>query len=625
MDHLENDGAEAQVEISLSVEETNALRAKLGLKPLRLEGSDHDKKAHSNFAAAAAEQKKQQEIADVRRRLEKSQNRRKLQEKLKGATLGTADDSIDDAAAWIQRQKKLAARKQQEFDGLESAAVAAPKSEYTSKDLAGLKVTHKLDDLNEGDEMVLTLKDKGVLDEDDEDELENATLRDVEKAQEAVELRGKKQAYSGYDDDEFTQGRKTILAQYDEVIDGKKSARYTLTESGLASALTEDKSPEELLREQARLSLDYNKMNEMDDFQSAGEVTIKKSKRKKKAKIRSKTGGARDDDGDTQMGESLVTVRDRAPAADLNFVDDEDLQSVLAAARLRKQKTAKALPTMDEIAEDLAAHATPPPPEADGGDDAAALVFDETSEFVRGLNTTGLLDEIEVKPEPVSPRVAREGEDGDVMMRDEQDGGDADVDVSVKDEPVDDDEDEWRNPIEDEPVLNKGLGAAMELFRKRGALEDASEEQKIRERDSEAQRKWELQNFTTKDKSKAALRKRTETMAERLKDYKPNVNLEYYDAQGRQLSTKEAYKELSHKFHGRTSGKNKQEKVQRKEDERRRMMQMTSGDASASLASAMLERQKLVGAPGILLTVGNRPVSAGPSIQEPPVKKQRRG
>ncbi|KNE70919.1 hypothetical protein AMAG_15012 [Allomyces macrogynus ATCC 38327] len=624
MDHLENDGAEAQVEISLSVEETNALRAKLGLKPLRLEGSDHDKKAHSNFAAAAAEQKKQQEIADVRRRLEKSQNRRKLQERLKGATLGTADDAIDNAAAWIQRQKKLAARKQQEFDGLESTAVAAPKSEYTSKDLAGLKVTHALDDLNEGDEMVLTLKDKGVLDEDDEDELENATLRDVEKAQEAVELRGKKQAYSGYDDDEFTQGRKTILAQYDEVIEGKKTARYTLTESGLASTLTKDKSPEELLREQARLSLNYNKMNEMDDFQSASEVTIKKSKRKKKAKIRSKTG-TRDDDGDTQMGESLVTVRDRAPAADLNFVDDEDLQSVLAAARLRKQMMAKALPTMDEIAEDLASHATPPPPETDCDGDAA-LVFDETSEFVRGLNTTGLLDEIEVKQEPVSPRVAREGGDGDVIMRDALDGEDAGGDVSVKDEPVDDDdEDEWRNPIEDEPALNKGLGAAMELFRKRGALEDASEEQKIRERESEAQRKWELENFTTKDKSKAALRKRTETMAERLKDYKPNVNLEYYDAQGRQLSTKEAYKELSHKFHGRTSGKNKQEKVQRKEDERRRMMQMTSGDASASLASAMLERQKLVGAPGILLTVGNRPVSAGPSIQEPPVKKQRRG
>ncbi|KNE57165.1 hypothetical protein, variant [Allomyces macrogynus ATCC 38327] len=473
--------------------------------------------------------------------------------------------------------------------------------------------------------MVLTLKDKGVLDEDNEDELENATLRDVEKAQEAVELRGKKQAYSGYDDDEFTQGRKTILAQYDEVIEGKKAARYTLTESGLASTLTEDKSPEELLREQARLTLNYNKMNEMDDFQSASEVTIKKSKRKKKAKIRSKTG-ARDDDGDTQMGESLVTVRDRAPAADLNFIDDEDLQSVLAAARLRNQKTAKALPTMEEIAEDLASHATPPPLGAEGDDGAAALVFDETSEFVRGLNTTGLLDEIEVKEEPVSPRVARDGEDGDVMMQDERDVADADGDVSVKDEPVDDgEEDKWRNPIEDEPALNKGLGAAMELFRKRGALEDASEEQKIRERESEAQRKWELDNFTTKDKSKAALRKRTETMAERLKDYKPNVNLEYYDAQGRQLSTKEAYKELSHKFHGRTSGKNKQEKVQRKEDERRRMMQMTSGDASASLASAMLERQKLVGAPGILLTVGNRPVSAGPSIQEPPVKKQRRG
>jgi U4/U6.U5 tri-snRNP-associated protein 1 len=179
-----------------------------------------------------------------------------------------------------------------------------------------------------------------------------------------------------------------------------------------------------------------------------------------------------------------------------------------------------------------------------------------------------------------------------------------------------------------------------------GAFESATAEQLTKEKEFQDRYQWEVHNLpVTREKTKAALRKRSEEMTERLKDYKPNVRLEYYDGKGRVLSTKEAYKELSHKFHGRTSGKNKKEKIQRKEDEQRRMMTMASGDTPLNLASAMLERQKQLGTAGIVLTVGNRPYVvylspnqyacganmqssfsvASPSSLEPASKRQRLG
>lgn len=42
--------------------------------------------------------------------------------------------------------------------------------------------------------------------------------------------------------------------------------------------------------------------------------------------------------------------------------------------------------------------------------------------------------------------------------------------------------------------------------------------------------------------------------------FRPNIKLEYVDDDGRPLCPKEAFRYLSHKFHGKGPGKNKQEK-----------------------------------------------------------------
>ena len=50
-------------------------------------------------------------------------------------------------------------------------------------------------------------------------------------------------------------------------------------------------------------------------------------------------------------------------------------------------------------------------------------------------------------------------------------------------------------------------------------------------------------------------------------NYKPEVHLEYVDDNGRFLSPKEAFRQLSHRFHGKGSGKKKTEKRNKKVEE----------------------------------------------------------
>jgi len=49
--------------------------------------------------------------------------------------------------------------------------------------------------------------------------------------------------------------------------------------------------------------------------------------------------------------------------------------------------------------------------------------------------------------------------------------------------------------------------------------------------------------------------------------YKPEVKLEYVDEGGRTMTPKEAFRYLSHRFHGKGSGKKKLEKRIKKAEE----------------------------------------------------------
>ena len=65
-------------------------------------------------------------------------------------------------------------------DTTESRAAA-----YTAGDLRGLTVEHQADQFVEGRDVVLTIKDKGVLDEDEDDVLVNVNMVDDEQHEKA--------------------------------------------------------------------------------------------------------------------------------------------------------------------------------------------------------------------------------------------------------------------------------------------------------------------------------------------------------------------------------------------------------------------------------------------------------
>lgn len=63
---------------------------------------------------------------------------------------------------------------------VESEQRAKRMRQYTEKNLRGLRVDHDLENFDEGKSVVLTLKDQGVLDEDD-DVLVNVNMLDDER------------------------------------------------------------------------------------------------------------------------------------------------------------------------------------------------------------------------------------------------------------------------------------------------------------------------------------------------------------------------------------------------------------------------------------------------------------
>jgi len=63
-------------------------------------------------------------------------------------------------------------------------------------------------------------------------------------------------------------------------------------------------------------------------------------------------------------------------------------------------------------------------------------------------------------------------------------------------------------------------------------------------------------------------------------EYRPDVSIKHVDDSGRLLSQKEAFKHLSHKFHGKGSGAGKTAKMLKKIDEEKKREATTALDMS---------------------------------------------
>jgi U4/U6.U5 tri-snRNP-associated protein 1 len=172
------------------------------------------------------------------------------------------------------------------------------------------------------------------------------------------------------------------------------------------------------------------------------------------------------------------------------------------------------------------------------------------------------------------------------------------------------------------------MAATLTILRQQGLLKGPSDEIVERERVQREKDAWlakyrnriaqrELQRLRAKknpgsDQAQREWENRQREQQEArdsmdlFKDYKPDVEIRYHDENGRVLSTKEAWKALSHKFHGKGSGKAKTEKLLKKIAEEKKRDAMGSGDTPLSMQAAFQIRQKRAGQAHMVLSVGNR-------------------
>ncbi|EEY15490.1 conserved hypothetical protein [Verticillium alfalfae VaMs.102] len=615
-----------------TIEETNRMRESLGLKPLpvpgaappspkeRRAGSESDEEeeeeastidtrqaqSYDNYRqireAEEAKRKREARVAAAKKERDNAQRLATLE----GKGLGEEDDAGDlDAKAWLKAQKKrqktIAKTRKFEEEQAAAEAAAAAALEYTSKDLAGVKVAHELDSFLDGDDQILTLKDTTIdQNEEEGDELENLDLRAQEKLKENLDLKKKRPAYDVHNLDDSEE--RGLLSQYDEEIYGKKSKKFTLDSSGAIAELADIlDGPSKKKKDVQNIDLDAMEDAPKSDYLDISEIKVRKPKKKKSKSTRQKP--VDEDDiipevpapvEDEQMdidSEAPVLPRKRKVVDD-SFVDDEDLQASLAIQRrtaLKKRKRTRP----EDIARELKEQTGQPEEEDQGG-----VIIDEISEFVSGLKKP---DEDEDRKARRSKQVTEQSitamhdesdDDGDLHMGDAShvDASDAKIE-----DPID------YAGIDEERTIGAGMGSALTLLRERGLVQDAhgaelNEEFRRKSEFLAARRRLESeQDERTRDqREKDRKSGRWDRMSIRdREEYARQQNTTPTSLAGR-LDQKEAFKHLSHQFHGKGSGKGKTDKRLKKIEAEKKRESQSILDASenATMSSSSSKRKE---------------------------------
>lgn len=283
-------------------------------------------------------------------------------------------------------------------------------------------------------------------------------------------------------------------------------------------------------------------------------------------------------------------------------------------------------------------------------DEKGGLVIDDTSEFVRAINYEPVVVKKEVREASAAPAAtstAAAPADADEPMEG--------VEVAVKEEDEEEDEGAMLNAIENmlneqeaedrakaaaaagagdvevgtsaEQTFGSGLGSTVNILRQQGLLAPPTADLRERERIQRERDLWladqrrrvaerELERLRARGAPKDQAQREYENRvreqqearaaAEAFRHYKPDVNIVYHDEFGRELTPKEAWKALSHRFHGKGSGKMKTEKRLKKIAEEKKQAAMLSSDTPTGMSAAFAARQEKTGQAHFVLSVGNR-------------------
>jgi U4/U6.U5 tri-snRNP-associated protein 1 len=372
-------------EISLSFEETNALRIKLGLKPLNAEKStkvihvDPSKPTSEDTAAALADR-----LAESKAKREAARKDHKALSDTSGAAAGSAEDWVNAMRAKnpavkakdLERKKvaKKAAGSAAQATSAAAPTTSASSSDYDAAHLAGLNVKHSASAFEAGTDTILTLADTNILDmgengavaglnEDEAIDLENANLADEERVKKAIQkkrqMQSLAQGYAAYDDDEFEElggsgvpmnsnsSKPSLLAKYDQ--DEDASRGFTLGGGGQFAAdpdshLTDFEKQQQgkqmSLQAEYGMATDYMTIDEAEAAAPKKKKEFKKKDKKdkkesKKRKERETTTG--DDEEDTQP--AVIVKKKSSILAELK--EDDEAGPSITIAKTAKRASAE--------------------------------------------------------------------------------------------------------------------------------------------------------------------------------------------------------------------------------------------------------------------------------------------
>ncbi|XP_043700636.1 SART-1 family protein DOT2 isoform X2 [Telopea speciosissima] len=573
--------------------------------------------------------------------------------RMKEERLKKKSEGASEVLAWVNKSRKLAEKRNvekekamhlskvfEEQDNIdEGESDDEEAARHTAKDLAGVKVRHGLDKVIGGGAVVLTLKDQNILTNGDINEeadvLENIEIGEQKQRDEAYKAAKKK---TGIYEDKFSNedgSQKKMLPQYDDPVEDED---VTLDDGGRFSAEAEKK-----IEELRKRILGVSASNHSEDLNSSGKISsdyythdeilqFKKPKKKKSLRKKEKldldaleaeaitAGLGMGDLGSRKDGKRKAAKEDQEKseaeirnnayqtayakaeeaskalrqeqtltvkvAEDENPVfgeDDEDLYKSLETARklaLKKQNQAAAsgpqavallASTANNQSSDDHNSAYEEPQEN-------KVVFTEMEEFVWGLQ----LDE-----------EAHKTDDHDVFMdedevpkssdqeKKDEAGGWMEVKDTDKDEhPINEEKEEIvLDETIHEAAVGKGLSGALKLLKERGTLKETVD-----------------LGGRNMDKKKSKL------VGIYDNDGRKEIRIERTDEFGRIMTPKEAFRVISHKFHGKGPGKTKQEKRMKQYQEELKLKQMKNSDTPSLSVERMREAQARLKTPYLVLS-----------------------
>ncbi|KYN33018.1 U4/U6.U5 tri-snRNP-associated protein 1 [Trachymyrmex septentrionalis] len=607
---------------SLSIEETNKIRAKLGLKPLEVDNTSKDDPSKIKddlgefYHKPAPNNNDKIKAQKLREKIGTQKEKRQIEANLsKMKNLGEIDLD-DDTQAWINKSRQLEEEKKkaemrakmldqldEEFgigNLVKEEIYTARNTAYTEKDLKGLKVEHNL-----------------------------VYMIDNERYKRSVLNKIKKPTYDPYADENFDEygfPKNKILEKYDEEIDGEKKDNFVLGANNAGEFKRRqietvkqrlaNKKLETLQMAEPKLASEYYNEEELAKFKKP-KKKIRKIRTKKKLKaddlvpvdndyLRDLGSRRRKKPEDSKDNDTLDVDDLEAPAEDLTGIkleeDDKELDLQLALKKTQRLKEGHSTGIQKTI--ETIKHEILNSEESQSGN----IVLNSTAEFCRTLGDI-----------PTYGLAGNREENGQELMDFEMDG--------IKEEPpANEEEDDGRGAwntvhldenisepvvmeaaiLDAEPSLGHGVGGALKLAMSKGYLqkEDSNRPSASRFAHLQAQN-YSIEDKTYGDDDKFGRRDRFNGPTSDFKEkegFKPNVKLEYIDDDGHVLCAKEAFRYLSHKFHGKGPGKNKVEKRMKKAEQEVLMKRMSSTDTPLGTLNLLQAKQKETQSPYIVLS-----------------------